>query len=229
MLDYADFLYQVGLADRKQATYIREQTTMATNYIKQGRYLDAFLVFDKLINIDTLYQPSYFKNITGSDTHYNFLSSKNPDCFEYYQTFVDSQLVRTAIHVGNLTFNNGSVTEKHLREDVMQSVKPWLASLMNKPKYKVLIYNGQLDVVIAFPLTDNFVGSIQWSGKQAFDKAERKIWKTPDGNGVAGYARKVGNFKQVLVRNAGHILPYDQPDVALDLITRFIEGKPFDK
>ncbi|KAL1421163.1 hypothetical protein MTO96_023333 [Rhipicephalus appendiculatus] len=228
MLDFADFLYQVGLADRRQADYLRAETTQAANYIKQGRYLDAFFIFDKLINIDTLYQPSYFKNITGSDSHYNFLLSKNPEFFDYYQAFVDTPEVRKAIHVGNLTFNNGDATEKHLREDIMQSVKPWLASLMDKPQYKVLIYNGQLDVIIAYPLTDNFVSSIPWSGKEAFEKAERKIWKRPDGNGVAGYVRKVGNFAQVLVRNAGHILPYDQPEVALDLITRFIDDKPFD-
>ncbi|KAL1421165.1 hypothetical protein MTO96_023335 [Rhipicephalus appendiculatus] len=219
---------QIGLVDQRQADYIRAETARGVDYIKRGRYLDAFLVFDKLINGDTVSQPSYFKNVTGLDFYYNFLLSKEPEGFGNYHAFVDSPAVRKAIHVGNLTFNNGDATESHLKEDIMQSVKPWLASLMDKPQYKVLIYNGQLDIIIAYPLTDNFVSSIPWSGKEAFDKAERKIWKRPDGNGVAGYVRKVGNFTQVLVRNAGHILPYDQPDVALDLITRFIDGKPFD-
>ncbi|XP_065287705.1 probable serine carboxypeptidase CPVL isoform X1 [Dermacentor albipictus] len=228
MLDYADFLYQIGLVDRGQADYIRAESARAVGYIKQGRYMDAFLSWDKFFNLDALYQSSYFKNFTGLDSFYNFLLSSNPYCFDYYKAFVDSPVVRKAIHVGNLTFNNGDATGRHLRGDIMQSVKPWLASLMDKPQYKVLIYNGQLDIIIAYPLTDNFVCSIQWSGKEAFDKAERKIWKRPDGNGVAGYVRKVGNFTQVLVRDAGHILPFDQPEVALDLITRFIEGKPFD-
>ncbi|XP_054933162.2 probable serine carboxypeptidase CPVL [Dermacentor andersoni] len=227
MFDYADFLYQIGLVDRRQSDYIRNETARAVAYIKRGRYLDAFLIFDELINGDTVSKPPYFKNVTGLNFYYNFLLSKEPESFGWYHAFVDSPVVRKAIHVGNLTFNNGDATEKHLQEDIMQSVKPWLASLMDKPQYKVLIYNGQLDIIIAYPLTDNFVCSIQWSGKEAFDKAERKIWKRPDGNGVAGYVRKVGNFTQVLVRDAGHILPYDQPEVALDLITRFIEGKPF--
>ncbi|KAL3186970.1 hypothetical protein MRX96_004773 [Rhipicephalus microplus] len=113
----------VGLADRRQADYIRAETIQITNYIKQGRYLDALFIFDKLITIDTLYQPSYFKNITGSDSNYNFLLSKNPEFFTYYQAFVDSPEIRKVIHVGNLTFNNGEATEKHLREDIMQSVK----------------------------------------------------------------------------------------------------------
>lgn len=227
MFDYADFLYQIGLVDRRQADYIRAKTAEGVADIKQGRYLDAFLIFDELINGDATSTPSYFKNVTGLDFYYNFLLSSEPECFSYYHAFVDSPTVRKAIHVGNLTFNNGDATENHLKEDIMQSVKPWLAALMDKDKYKVLIYSGQLDIIIAYPLTDSFLSSMQWSGAEAFDKAPRKIWKRPDGKGVAGYVRTVGNFTQVLVRDAGHILPYDQPEVALDLITRFIDGKPF--
>ncbi|KAH8041186.1 hypothetical protein HPB51_013846 [Rhipicephalus microplus] len=130
-----------------------------------------------LINGDTVSQPSYFKNVTGLDFYYNFLLSREPEGFGNYHAFVDSPAIRKATHVGNLTFNNGDATESHLKEDIMQSVKPWLASLMDKPQYKVLIYNGQLDIIIAYPLTDNFVSSIPWSGKEDFDKAERKIWK----------------------------------------------------
>lgn len=227
MYNYADFLYQIGLVDQRQADYIRDKTEQAVDDIKHGRYLDAFLIFDELINGDITSKTPYFKNVTGLDFYYNFLLSREPKCFGYYHAFVDSPVVRCAIHVGNLTFNNGDATESHLREDIMQSVKPWLASLMDKPQYKVLIYNGQLDIIIAYPLTDNFVISIPWSGRAAFNKAPRMIWKKPSGVGVAGYVRKVGNFTQVLVRDAGHILPYDQPEVALDLITRFIDDKPF--
>lgn len=39
--------------------------------------------------------------------------------------------VRRAIHVGNLTFHSGAEVEKHLLEDVMKSVKPWLSVLMD--------------------------------------------------------------------------------------------------
>ena len=32
---------------------------------------------------------------------------------------------------------------------------------------------------------------------------------------------------QLIVRGAGHILPYDQPERALDMVRRFISGKGF--
>jgi vitellogenic carboxypeptidase-like protein len=45
----------------------------------------------------------------------------------------------------------------------------------------------------------------------------------------AGYVRQVNNFYQVIVREAGHLLPADQPARALDMITRFVENIPFNQ
>lgn len=44
---------------------------------------------------------------------------------------------------------------------------------------------------------------------------------------MAGYYRTVGNFTQLVVRGAGHMVPGDQPVRALDMIRRFVQGKPF--
>ena len=47
------------------------------------------------------------------------------------------------------------------------------------------------------------------------------------GTSLAGYSKTSGNFTQLLVRNAGHMVPYDQPKWSFDLINRFTSGKPF--
>ena len=44
---------------------------------------------------------------------------------------------------------------------------------------------------------------------------------------LAGYAKQVGNLTVALVRNAGHMVPHDQPLWAFDLINRFTSGKKF--
>ena len=51
---------------------------------------------------------------------------------------------------------------------------------------------------------------------------------------MAGYAREVdapgilsGKFTQVVIRDAGHMAPGDQPARALDMIERFIQGRSF--
>ena len=44
---------------------------------------------------------------------------------------------------------------------------------------------------------------------------------------LAGYSKAVQNFTHVLVRNAGHMVPYDQPKWAFDMISRWVRGKDF--
>ena len=88
-----------------------------------------------------------------------------------------------------------------------------------------MVYNGQLDVIIAFPQTENMLNALDWSGKYTYAASPRKIWRV--GGDIAGYVREAKNLIQVMVRNAGHILPYDQPKWSIDMVQRFIAGKAF--
>ena len=88
--------------------------------------------------------------------------------------------------------------------------------------------SGQNDIILGPPLTENALRSpalAKWSRQADFVKAPKSAWHV--GADLAGYARAVGNFAYVVVRGAGHMVPGDQPVRALDLITRFVEGRPF--
>ncbi|KAK3273421.1 hypothetical protein CYMTET_18329, partial [Cymbomonas tetramitiformis] len=62
-----------------------------------------------------------------------------------------------------------------------------------------------------------------------YSKVERAVWRLrPEDKEVAGYVHQLGNFSHVIVRGAGHIVPGDQPERALDMITRFIEGVKYE-
>ena len=59
----------------------------------------------------------------------------------------------------------------------------------------MLLYNGQLDIIVGVPLTENFLRQLKWSGQEGYLKAEKKIWSV---NGVlAGYLRQYKNMQQV--------------------------------
>jgi len=65
---------------------------------------------------------------------------------------------------------------------------------------------------------------LEWSRSDDYRAARRQIWRV---NGtIAGYVKSAGDFSEVLVRNAGHMVPTDQPVWALDLYNKFISGKP---
>ncbi|XP_031667943.1 putative serine carboxypeptidase CPVL [Oncorhynchus kisutch] len=223
---YGDFLYQTGLIDMLQKQYVEQQTASGVQLIQQEKWVEAFEVFDSLLNGDILPYPSFFQNATGCTNYFNYLQCQEPADQEYFSQFVTLAEVRRSIHVGNLTFHDGSEVEKHLLQDVMKSIKPWLATLMDN--YRVLIYSGQLDVIVAAPLTERFLPTVNWTGADEFNKASRFHWKIqPEDTEVAGYVRQVGEFYQVIVRGGGHILPYDQPQRSFDMIDRFLSTQGF--
>lgn len=224
MLDYGDFLYGVGLIDELSLPLFYEKEALARQYIQEKKYIMAYKVFDALVNADDSPYGSLFWNLTGLDFYYNYLLERAPADFGYYPTFVTQASVRRAIHVGNLTHNDGTAVETALLGDIMRSVKPWIVDILNRG-YRVMVYNGQLDIIIAYPLTENFVNSMDWKHAAEFKNATRHIWRVADN--VAGYVKEAQNFLQVMVRDAGHILPYDQPKWAFDMINRFTMSKSF--
>ncbi|XP_054157691.1 venom serine carboxypeptidase-like [Oppia nitens] len=221
---YGEQLFQLGLIDENQRDFVVNEENKAKNFIKKGQYIDAFNIFDRLINGDLINTTTYFTNITGFTNYYNFLQDSEPEPLTYYFKYLDLQSTRRAIHVGNLPFSyNSKNVEKYLLNDIMRSVKPWMATLMDN--YKVMIYNGNLDIIVSAPATENYIRTIQWSKAQQYSKAQRVIWKVD--NQIVGYVKQVDRFVQAVVRNAGHLVPYDAPKAAHDLITRFVKNKSF--
>ncbi|XP_065839981.1 probable serine carboxypeptidase CPVL [Oscarella lobularis] len=225
---YAEYLNQIGLIDSKQALYFAMQADLAASHIKNGDYHTAFDIFDFLMNGDIYPYSTYLANITGGINYDNYLETLAPADMGYYWKYVNLDTTRLAIHVGNQTFDGGVMCEKMLINDVMASNVPWIETVFSS--YKTLLYNGQLDIIVAAPLTTRFLGHLEWNGRNAFDVAPRSVWHS--GNDVAGYAKTVNVtgqplFHHVILRNAGHIVPHDQPEWALDMLTRFIEEKPY--
>ncbi|KAL3831849.1 hypothetical protein ACJMK2_023548 [Sinanodonta woodiana] len=226
MSEYATFMYSIGLLDENQRAYFQSMTDMAVAYIRDKQFVKAILIMDLLLNGELTKYPSYFYNVTGTKNYYNFLLTEYPADFNYYRSFATSPEIRRSIHVGNLTYHDAEEVRTHLLDDIMDTIKPLISVLMEN--YKVMFYNGQLDIIIAVPMTEAFILSIPWSGQDIYRTVDRKIWKmNPNDTEVAGYVRQVKNFYQVIVRGAGHTVPYDQPARAWDMIQRFIENKSF--
>lgn len=71
---------------------------------------------------------------------YVVFPEQEPEDQEYFSRFVTLSAVRSSIHVGNLTFHDGSEVEKHLLQDVMKSIKPWLGVLMDNYRVRRCSY-----------------------------------------------------------------------------------------
>lgn len=223
-LFYGDYLYQLGLLDFNGRDVFYKYEKQGNELIQQKKYEEAFDVFDELIGGDLLGRPSVFKNLTGFDFYFNILLTRESNDSILFVDWVQQPDVRRAIHVGNYSFDVINKTvEEYMRGDVLQSVADFLADLVQH--YKVLIYNGQLDIIVTYPTVENYLLNLKWPGAERYKQAPRKQWWVE--NELAGYTKTVDNLTEILVRNSGHMVPVDQPQWALDFITRFTHNKPF--
>ncbi|KAJ0173344.1 hypothetical protein K1T71_011520 [Dendrolimus kikuchii] len=219
-LDYGNYLYQHGLIDDNQRSVFEKYQGQIMTEIKQGNWQAADILMDKLMDGE-MTNFSYFKEYTGYQYYYNFLKTNNTEDMSIFTNLLQNDNVRRSVHVGGLPFNDGELVQLHLVLDLLQSMAQIISELLNH--YRIMFYNGQLDIVVAYPLTINFLHNLNFSSAVEYETAERKIWRV--GDEIAGYAKKAGNLTDVLVRNAGHMVPADQPKWAFNLITRFINNK----
>ncbi|KAJ6644320.1 Venom serine carboxypeptidase [Pseudolycoriella hygida] len=225
-INYGEYLYQLGLIDTNGLNMFNEHQKKGVDCIHKRDFECAFNVFDELMDWGATKTGSLFKNLTGYMNHFNYLKPGADDSDQSMGVFLQKSNTRKAIHVGNITFHDmGSENkvEEHLKNDVMDSVKDWVIELLEH--YKVLIYNGQLDIIVAYPLTENYLKHLEFNAADDYKTAKRYIWKVDDE--IAGYVKHAGNLTEVLVRNAGHMVPADQPKWALNLLLRLTSGKGF--
>uniref|UniRef100_T1DI41 Carboxypeptidase n=1 Tax=Psorophora albipes TaxID=869069 RepID=T1DI41_9DIPT len=225
-LHHGDFLYQIGLIDHKAKEKFDEDEAAAVECVERNDFQCALRLVDELLEgVDG--QESYFKKVTGFSSYYNYVTGDEDDTGDNaLMKFLSTPDVRKAMHVGDLPFQNsdghGKVAEK-LSEDLLDTVAPWVSEQLSERP--VLFYNGQLDVLCAYPQTVDFLLSLPFDGSEEYKDAPREIHRV-DGD-IVGYRKKAGNLREVLIRNAGHMAPRDQPKATFDIISSFTHRKSF--
>lgn len=105
-----------------------------------------------------------------------------------------------------------------LLDDKPESVVPFVAELLDETDVRVLFWNGDRDLLCCHTGTELLLDSMQWSNASSWKTANRGVWMVNDR--VAGYTKKLGNLQYVTVYNSGHMVYYNQPALALDLVKR---------
>lgn len=85
-----------------------------------------------------------------------------------------------------------------------------------------MLYAGDLDYICNYIGTKAFTLNLDWEHKDDFNSADDLEW-----NNNAGLVRSSNNLTYLQVFDAGHMVPSDQPEVALTMITQFINGEIF--
>uniref|UniRef100_A0A023GNB7 Carboxypeptidase n=1 Tax=Amblyomma triste TaxID=251400 RepID=A0A023GNB7_AMBTT len=228
MMGFGEFIYGIGLIDRNVADKMMRIGHVAIDYVRAGRTLEAGVIADKLF-FGVLDKDTLFKNATGFDYYYNYLITEDPPGMYAYKQFVQRPEIRRALHVGQQGFSTSRTkVATYFAADIMRSAVPQFTVVLENG-YKVLVYSGPLDICVPTTHTERFLSQVAWSHADRWDLESRNIWRSSDGKELYGYKKTVANLNFVVVRNGGHVLPFDQPKPMFELITSFIdETAPFD-
>ncbi|KAF9177444.1 Cell death protease, partial [Haplosporangium sp. Z 11] len=91
-------------------------------------------------------------------------------------------------------------------------------------KTKVLLFSGDKDLICNHIGTEYLISNMTWQGARGFEAAPKVDWTVE--NEPAGVWREARNLTYVLLYNASHMVPYDAPLAALDMMNRFMGLDP---
>ncbi|KAL6041469.1 Carboxypeptidase [Balamuthia mandrillaris] len=150
-----------------------------------------------------------------------------PLCYDtsYIADYLNQPEVRKQLGVGNRQWEDcsSSVYAPFESKDFEYSYEFDLPIILEEAR--VLIYNGNYDLVVDFYGQGAMLDSMQWPGQNGFNNAKNVTWHVD--SQVAGSVRTYQNLSYLVVNNAGHMVPHDQPKNALDMLTRFLSNLPF--
>lgn len=221
MLEYNEFLFDIGLLDKHQKKFFAKIEQRIALSIRSKQWKRASQLMAKLFFHTGKVAP-WFQRMTGFTQHYNLngidFSTKD------FNNFIQDSAIRNALHVGEMKFNPDDEVFNALFDDIMKSTKPLVNILVEN--YKLVLYYGQLDIICAYRLSEAFFHSIQFTHAHDYYLSERKVWRCErddDQDNVVGYIREAHNFVEALIRNAGHMVPRDKPEVMMDLLKKYIQ------
>lgn len=111
-----------------------------------------------------------------------------------------------------------------LTGDEAKPFQGFITELLDKG-YPVLIYAGDKDFICNWLGNHAWTDNLDWIMAPSYREEVLKTWKVNGEN--AGEAKSFGGLTFLRVYDAGHMVPYDQPENALAMVNTWLSGKPF--
>jgi len=147
-------------------------------------------------------------------------------CYDFsnVQKFLNLRRVQEHLGVKKHWESCSSSVYQDMAADFTRGYSRTLPALLNA-HIPILIYAGDCDYICNWLGNRAWTLALDWDGKQGFQAAEEKLWMV--GNSAAGKYRHYSSFSFLQVYQAGHMVPMDQPENALEMFNSFTSGKQF--
>lgn len=230
-VDMAANAYNVSLLSDAQAAEMREAQPICHDLIMECQN-DRALCFDAVefcfANLET---PFFQSGRNPYDIRQPCEQEDVMECFNYdhVREYLNSPETLAAIGVDSARSKawrecDAAVSSGFAMDQMISFADD--VKLTLEAGVRVLVYAGDADLMCNWVGNQAWVMNLDWSGKKAFNDApNRHLTISNDAQNAAGDVRASENLAFVRVFNAGHVVPVDQPAVALAMMNKFFQSK----
>uniref|UniRef100_A0A1J3DA97 Carboxypeptidase n=1 Tax=Noccaea caerulescens TaxID=107243 RepID=A0A1J3DA97_NOCCA len=145
-------------------------------------------------------------------------------CYDFsnMEKFLNLNTVRKSLGVGDIEFVSCSTSVySAMLQDWMRNLEIGIPALL-EDGINMLVYAGEYDLICNWLGNSRWVNSMEWSGKESF-KATKEVPFVVDGK-EAGSLKSFGQLSFLKVKDAGHMVPMDQPKAALNMLKSWMKN-----
>lgn len=217
---YDSYAYSIGLVSNNRRNIYRDAQNSILQDIMSEEYVSASGLFDFITGTDPKFNES-IPNVAGNVNVYNYRQYNYSGLDGPMAVWLNSSVVKYAFGVYPSDFNWLSCNDSmyyNFYGDISRSYKQNISYLLDHTR--VLLYNGQNDIIVNTPSAENWIHSLEWSKSMDFLKTTKQNWFV---NGtVVGTVKQLEPLTFAYVKGAGHMVPTDQPVNSLDMIRRWL-------
>jgi len=210
---YGPFAMMNGLIDESEYEAINSSYTQCQQDIDSENWIQADEDCEALMG-DVL-------EAAGNINVYNIkLPCIGPLCYDLSNitNFLNTPSVQDELGVDRVWNTCSSQVGEQFYDDIERSFAYHIPVLL-AANVRVVVYNGMLDLICNWVGGYMWTSALDWPGKEGFNGQDMKDWILPElSPNPVGHYRTYNNFTFIAVENAGHMVPHDQPQVALQIL-----------
>lgn len=244
VLTWGPYLYSVSLLDEMSLSKVNAVAESTAKAVKMGQYVNATDLWSKTEDVISTY--------TDNVDVYNILLHNVPSPMSSSSQLGSTPLGKLySTHVGRLYgtslsgLMNGPIRKKlgiipnnvtwggqsgdvffYQTEDFMKPVIDDVSTLLKY--YKVVVFQGQLDMICDTLGAEKWIEKLDWEYLPQFLQTPRVPLYPPSGvktKNTGAFLKRYGSLELYYILKAGHMVPADAGEMALEMVSRVITGQ----
>jgi len=212
---FCPFLETKGLVSKVD---VYEQMIMYKNYLHMsdnGNNIQAEVLGYKMLLFCSIKAGS----VDVYDINYPLFEDPTKGPSDALVDYLNNPDVMTAFNADHEYKSCDAIPYIYLSEDFNLSVKSLLQDFLNKG-LPILLYSGNDDLICNHIGTELLSSTINWSGQDNFNNATTYSWYF--NNDLVGSYKNSSGLTYYLIYNAGHMVPFYQPELSLNMIQTYL-------